>query len=68
MSDEMKWLPISEAPEIGTFLVFMPDEQRANLRIQVARWHPNVKIIGSCFAFDCTKPTHFMPLPPEPTP
>ncbi|WP_229011627.1 DUF551 domain-containing protein [Paraburkholderia gardini] len=62
MSD---WQPIETAPAEGQFLVYMPDEKRQP--IQVARWHPNVKIIGGAFAFDLPPPTHWMPLPEPPT-
>ena len=61
------WRPIETAPKEGVFLVFMPDEVRPARRMQVANWHPNVKIVGGLFAFDCAKVTHWMPLPPPPT-
>jgi len=57
------WQPIETAPENGTFLVFMPEERT---RIQVAKWHPNVKTIGNSFAFDLSEPTHWRPLPNAP--
>ena len=57
------WQPIETAPANGTFLVFMPGERT---RIQVAKWHPNVKTIGNSFAFDLTDPTHWHPLPSAP--
>ena len=60
----MQWMPIENAPEEGQFLVYMPDDQRQP--IQVAKWHPNVKVIGNVFAFDSHKPTHWMPLPQPP--
>lgn len=59
-----EWQPIETAPEHGQFLVYMPDEPRN--KIQAAEWHPNVKVIGNLFAFDLTKPTHWMPLPEPP--
>lgn len=66
MSDELKgWRPIDTAPGDGTFLVYLPDEPRGK-QMQVATWHPNVKVIGHVFAFDLTKPTHWMPLPDPP--
>lgn len=58
------WLPIETCPEDGEFLVYMPDGSR---KIQAARWSPNIKTIGTAFAFDLTKPTHWRPLPPPPT-
>ena len=61
----MNWQPISTAPAEGVFLVYMPDE-RASERIQVAKWHPNVKVIGGCFHFDRKPVTHWMPLPNPP--
>jgi hypothetical protein len=59
------WQPIETAPAEGTFLVYIPSE-RPGRRIQVARWHPNVKIVGHVFAFDLPPITHWRPLPPEP--
>ena len=61
------WQSIETAPKEGVFLVFMQDEVRPARRMQVANWHPNVKIVGGLFAFDCAKVTHWMPLPPPPT-
>jgi hypothetical protein len=58
------WQPIETAPDSGVFLVYMPDERT---KFQVAKFHPNVRVIGNCFAFDITKPTHWMPLPEAPT-
>jgi hypothetical protein len=58
------WTPIETAPKEGQFLVYMPDEKRSP--IQVAEWHPNVKIIGNHFAFDFPPVTHWMPLPDAP--
>ena len=61
------WQSIETAPKEGVFLVFMQDEVRPARRMQVANWHPNVKIVGGLFAFDCAKVTHWMPLPHPPT-
>ena len=61
------WQSIETAPKEGVFLVFMQDEVRPARRMQVANWHPNVKIVGGLFAFDCAKVTHWMPLPNPPT-
>jgi len=60
-----EWQPIETAPAEGEFLVYMPEERNT---FQVMRKHPNVSIIGNVFAFDLTKPTHWMPLPPAPIP
>jgi hypothetical protein len=60
-----QWQDIATAPKDGVFLVFMPQE-RPDDQIQVAKWHPNVKVIGGCFAFDRKPVTHFYPLPPPP--
>ena len=60
----MHWKPIETAPQEGQFLVYMPAEKRQP--IQVAKWYPNVKVIGNVFAFDAPPPTHWMPLPPPP--
>ena len=61
------WQSIETAPKEGVFLVFMQDEVRPARRMQVANWHPNVKIVGGLFAFDCANVTHWMPLPNPPT-
>lgn len=63
--DGPQWKPMDTAPETGVFLVYMPAEREKD-RIQVAKWHPNVKVIGGCFAFDRKPATHWMPLPAEP--
>lgn len=61
-----QWLPIESAPEIGEFLVFLPDERT---KVQAARKNENgVFVIGDAFAFDLTEPTHWMPLPESPKP
>lgn len=57
------WRPMETAPEMGEFLVYMPQERT---QIQVAKWHPNVKTIGGSFSFDLTAPTHWHPLPKIP--
>lgn len=64
-SRRSEWQPIETAPVDGLFLVYMPDEP-PHSRFHVARWHPNAKVIGHVFAFDLTKPTHWMPLPEPP--
>ena len=61
------WRPIETAPKDGVFLVYMQDEVRPARRMAVANWHPNVKIVGGLFSFDCATVTHWMPLPPPPT-
>lgn len=58
------WLPIETAPKDGTVMVYLPEERQ---KMQVARFHPNVKTIGHAFAFDLTAPTHWRPLPEPPT-
>lgn len=62
------WQDIATAPEKGVFLVYMPTADRDGDRIQVAVWHPNVKVVGHLFAFDCAPITHWMPLPAPPLP
>lgn len=57
------WLPIENAPKEGVFLVYLPNEK---LKIQAAKFHPNINVIGNSFAFDLTEPTHYKPLPPDP--
>ena len=61
------WRPIETAPKEGVFLVYMQDEARPARRMQVANWHPNVKVVGGLFSFDCATVTHWMPLPLPPT-
>lgn len=61
------WGAIETAPKEGVFLVYIPDEARPARRVQVANWHPNVKVVGGLFSFDCAPITHWMPLPPPPT-
>ena len=58
------WIPIDKTPEEGNFLVYMPEEHMR--KFQVAYFHKNVSIIGSNFAFDLSKPTHYCELPKEP--
>lgn len=60
----LTWRAVEDVPEDGTFLVYMPTDTRRPM--QVARWHPNCKVIGGAFAFDCDPVTHWMPLPPAP--
>lgn len=58
-----QWVPIADAPASCEVLVYMPEEKT---QFQVMRKRPNVTIIGNVFAFDLTKPTHYMPLPAAP--
>ena len=60
----MRWKPIETAPKDGQFLVYMPSDSRQP--IQVAKWHPKMKVIGNHFDFDMEPPTHWMPLPEPP--
>lgn len=62
--DQREWQPIETAPESGRFLVYMPDG--ALHQIQAAHYEPNFKIIGDHFAYEQSKPTHWMPLPDPP--
>lgn len=61
------WQPIETAPKGGQFLVYLPDEHR---KFQVMYRNGRMAaVIGGAFAFDMTKPTHWMPLPtPPPAP
>lgn len=63
-----EWRDFSTAPKEGVFLVWMPKAMNGS-HVQAMKRHPNVSIIGGQFAFDLSKPTHWMPLPapPEPT-
>lgn len=58
------WFPISTAPRMGVFFVYLPNERK---KVQVADYRPNVKIIGNTFSFNISEPTHWMPFPPLPT-
>ena len=60
------WRPIAEAPKDGgDFLVFLPNERR---KIQCAWQNENgIMAIGSCFSFDLSPATHWMPLPAAPS-
>jgi len=58
------WRPIETAPKVGTFLVYLPEEF---LRpFQVMYRTERTTVIGGAFAFDMSKPTHWMPLPAPP--
>lgn len=59
-----EWQPISSALRDGVFLVYMPDELRPYQTMYTNK--NGVAVIGGCFAFDLTKPTHWLPLPPPP--
>lgn len=53
---------MSEAPMDGTpFLVWLEEPTRGH--VHTAVFHPNVKIIGNLFHFDCPKPIACMPMP-----
>jgi hypothetical protein len=58
-----KWEPIETAPDEGEFLVWMPNERT---KVQSCRRRRAMDVIGGCFGFDLTKPTHWMPFPPPP--
>lgn len=60
-----EWKPIETIPDEGSFLVYMPGEPEGR-QIQVAYWHPNVKVIGGVFDFDREPVTHWMELPDIP--
>lgn len=60
-----EWQPIETAPRDGVFLVYL-ESALTGSRVHCARWHPNVKTIGTVFHFDAPKPTHWMPLPAPP--
>lgn len=59
-----EWQPIETAPAVCTVLVYMPEENR---KFQVMYRYENSSVIGGAFAFELTKPTHWMPLPEAPT-
>lgn len=59
------WKPIATIPYDGRrVLVYMPNYDK---KIEIASYHPNIKIIGHLFSFDYdSEPTHWMPLPNPP--
>lgn len=66
----MDWQPIETAPKDKWVLVFMPDE--GNMGRTHAAKHRKVSnghswVIGHLFGSDLSKPTHWMPLPPNPS-
>ena len=63
----MNWQPIATVPKDGKAVLVFLEEELFRSRIHAAVYRPNVAIIGTSFAFDCPKATHWMPLPPPPT-
>lgn len=62
-----EWQPIETAPIKGTFLVWLPEpDGRMGSQVALMMNHPNVQFINGNFAFDLSKPTHWMPLPEPP--
>lgn len=57
------WHPIETIPKEGEFLVYLPEEHRP---FQIGYYHSKIVVIGNTFAFDLTKPSHYMVLPPRP--
>lgn len=61
------WQDISTAPRRGMFLVWLADpHDTMGTSVGVMMRHPNVSFINGLFAFDLSKPTHWMPLPSPP--
>ena len=63
----MNWQPIATVPKDGKAVLVFLAAEHMHSRIHAATYHQNVAIIGTSFAFDCPKATHWMPLPPPPT-
>jgi hypothetical protein len=59
------WQPIEKAPKDGQFLVYLPNEHR-QIQVMYRNSGSRFAVIGGAFAFDLTKPTHWMPLPEPP--
>ena len=62
-----EWLPIDTVPMDGTHVLVYLSKDHSRARIHTGYFHPNVKVIGGCFAFDLPPATHWMPLPAPPT-
>jgi hypothetical protein len=63
---QMKWQPIETGPRDGTPVLVWLERVFMGSQVQTAHFRPNVSVIGSVFAFDAPKPTHWMPLPEPP--
>ncbi len=59
------WQTFDTAPKVGQFLVWLESEM-VTCRVFPMTRHPKVEYIGSVFAFDAPRPTHWMPLPSGP--
>jgi hypothetical protein len=66
-----EWLPIETAPQDGTHILVYLDEEMLGSRVVNAALRGEgtngISTIGSLFAFDAPKPTHWMPLPEPPS-
>lgn len=64
------WQDISTAPKDEWILVYMPDEHDGSGKIHAARNRKTMSgyswFIGHHFGFDCSPPSHWMPLPAAP--
>lgn len=60
------WREIDSAPKDGSSILVWLPKPRFGSNVQHMRTG-NVAIIGGGFAFDCPKPTHWMPLPAPPS-
>lgn len=59
------WQPIETAPKTGAFLVWL-EEPMLGSNVQVMNRKPNFATVGSIFASDAPKATHWQPLPEPP--
>lgn len=64
-----EWRPIETVPLDGTAVLVYLEEPRHHSRVHAAFFLPNVScgVIGGLFGFDMPRPTHWMPLPSEPS-
>lgn len=61
------WQTMESAPVVGNFLVYLPKERDGKRVLPMTR-RKNLTTIGDRFEFDCSKPTHWMPIPADPAP
>lgn len=63
----MKWIRVeNEEFPYGDFLVYMPNEKRKVQNAYRVGEKGQLLVIGNCFDFDISKPSHWMPLPAPP--
>jgi hypothetical protein len=69
----MGWISVKDRKPEGDCIVrcegvqrFMSDEKREPT-LHVAKYHPNIVVIGNHFEFDMPKVTHWLPISELPT-